>query len=73
MAWDEDGVVAVGPQALRDAVQELLVVAAGKIGAAHAAGKQHITYKRSVQLFGVEDYMPGRVAWAVPNRECVLT
>jgi hypothetical protein len=59
MAGDEDGVVAVGPQALRDAVEELLVIAAGKISAAHAAGKQHIAYKAQFSSLEWNTTCPG--------------
>ena len=38
MAGNEHRLVAHGPQALGDAVDELLVVAAGKVRAANAAG-----------------------------------
>ena len=50
MAGDEDGVVAHRPQALGDAVDQLLVVALRKIRAANAAGKQHIADKGAVDL-----------------------
>lgn len=64
---DEHCLVAHGPQALGDAVDELLVVALWKVGAAHAARKQHIAHKRPVDLRRVEHHMPRRVSGAVAH------
>ena len=50
MAGNEHGVIAHGPQTLRDAVDQIVVVALRKVGAANAARKQHIAHKRTLDL-----------------------
>ena len=72
VAGDEDGVVAHGPQALGDAVDELLVVALGEVGAADAAGKQHIAHEGVARAFVEEHHVAGGVAGAVQHFERVL-
>ncbi|MPN13388.1 hypothetical protein SDC9_160709 [bioreactor metagenome] len=67
MAGDEHRLVAHGPQALRNRVDQLLVVALGEIRAADAASEQHVAHKRPVDLRRVEDHVPGRVAGAVAH------
>src|SRR3990167_6409511 len=67
MAGDENRLVAHGPEALGDAVDELFVVALGEVGAANAAGKKHVAHKRTVDLRGVEHHMAGRVAGAMAH------
>ena len=57
VAGDENRLVAHGPQALGDGVDQLLVIALGEIRAANAAGKQHIAHKAAVNLRRVEDNM----------------
>ena len=68
MARNEHGLVAHGPQALGDAVDELLMVALREIGApSNAAGKeQHIAHKGAVDLGAWNTTCPG-VAGAVAH------
>src|SRR5256885_399338 len=54
VARDEHGLVAHGPQALDDAVDQLLVVALGKVGAADAAREQHVSHEGAVDLRRME-------------------
>ena len=54
MAWNEHCVIAHGPQALRDAGNQGVVVALWKVRAANAAGKQHIANKRTLDLRGMK-------------------
>jgi len=72
VAGDEHRVVAHGPQALRDAVDQMLVIALGEIGAADAAGEQHIANKRAVHLGRIKHHMPRRVARAMPHGQRVF-
>ena len=72
MAGDEHGLVAHRPQALDDAVDQILVVALREVGAADAAGQQHIAHKRPINLRSVEHHMAGRVARAVAHLESLV-
>ena len=65
MTGDEHRVVTHGLQALGDAVEQILVIALRKIGAAYAAGKQHVTYKSAFQLWRIKHHMARGVARAV--------
>jgi hypothetical protein len=47
MSRNEHRVIAHGPQALRDAGNQGVVVALRKVSAANATGKQHIAHKRT--------------------------
>ncbi len=67
VARDEHRLIAHGPQALRDAVDQLLVVALGEVGAADAAGKQHVAHKSAVDLRCMKHHMARRVARAVAH------
>ena len=78
MAGNEHRLIAHGPQALADAAEQLLVVALRKIGAANAAGEQHIAHKHPLRGRAVKHHMAWRVAravahgqGAVPNRDRV--
>ena len=62
MAGDEHRLIAHGPQALGDAVNELLVVALRKIRASDAARKQHIAHKAALDLRRVEHHVARCVA-----------
>lgn len=64
MAGNEHRVVAHGPQALRDAVYQMLVIALREVGAANAAGKQYIADKRAVHLGRIKHHVARRVARA---------
>ena len=68
---ESDRVVAHGPQALRDAVDQVFVVATRKIRAANAACKQHITNKCTFDFGRVKHHMAGCVAWAVAHLQRV--
>jgi hypothetical protein len=46
----EHRVIAHRPQAPGDAADQRVVVAAGKVGAADAAGKQHVAHKGALRL-----------------------
>jgi hypothetical protein len=50
MAWNKHGVVSHGPQALRDAVDQVLVITARKIGATNASSKQNVANKGAFDL-----------------------
>ena len=65
--WNEHRVVTHGPQALGDAVDQVLVVASWKIGTAYAASKQHITDKSTLDLWRIKHHMTGRVTRAVAH------
>ena len=67
MPRNEHRGVAHGPEALGDAVDQLLVVALGEIGAADAAGKQHVTDKGALDLRGVEHHVARCVARAMAH------
>ena len=71
MAGNEHRVVAHGPQALGDAVNQILVIALRKIGAAYAAGKQHITHKRAFQFGRIKHHMTRGVSRAVAHLQAV--
>jgi hypothetical protein len=43
--WNKYRVISHGPQALRDAVDQVLVVATWKVGAANASSKQNVAYE----------------------------
>lgn len=45
MAWNEHRVITHGPQTIGDAGNQLRMIATGKICAAYASGKQHITHE----------------------------
>jgi len=64
---DEHRVVAHGPKPLPDAADELGVVALGEIGAADAAGEQHVAHEGALRLHGMKHHMPRRVTRAVAN------
>ncbi len=68
MAGDEDGVVAHRPQALGDAVDQLLVVALRKVRGTNAAGKQHIADEAALNLRGMKHHMAG--VWPGVWRTC---
>ena len=72
MAGDEHRCIAHGPQPLGDGGDQLLVVALGEIGAANAAGKQHIAHEGPADLRRMEHHMSRCVAGAVAHRERVL-
>jgi len=72
MPGDEHRLVAHGPQALDDAVDQILVVAHREIRAADAARKQHIAHKGPVDLRRMEHHMPGRVPWAVAHGQRLI-
>ena len=72
MPGDEHRLVAHGPQALGDAVDQFLVVAHREIRAADAARKQHIAHKGPVDLRRVEHHMPRRVPGAVAHGQCLV-
>lgn len=67
MPWDEHRLVSHGPQPLRDAVDQILVVAHREIRAADAARKQHVAHKGPVDLRRMEHHMPRRVPGAVAH------
>ena len=69
VAGHEGGVVAQGPQALRDAVDQLRVAALRKVRAAHAARKQHIAHEGQPRIGRMKDDVAGRVAGAVAHRQ----
>ena len=71
MAWNEHRVIAHGPQALRDAGNQGVVVALRKVCAANAPSKQHIANKRTLNLGGVKHHMAWRMARAVSNVQSV--
>jgi predicted Zn-dependent protease len=64
---DEHRVVTHGPKPLGDAVDQGVMVAAGEIGAADAAGEQHVTHEAALRFLGEEHHVPRRVAWAMPH------
>ena len=71
MSWYEHRVVTHGPQALGDAIDQVLVVALREIGAANAAGKQHIADKGALDVGRIKHDMAGRVPWAVTHLQSV--
>ena len=71
MAGDEHGVIAHGPQAGLDAVNELVKVALRKIGTSDAAGKQHIADKGALELRRKKHHMAGCVTGAVAHLQGV--
>ena len=71
MAGDKHRVVAHGPQALGNAVDQRVVVALRKIGAANAAGKQHVAHKSAANVGRIKHHVAGRVAWAVAHLQGV--
>jgi len=62
---DEDRVITHGPKALLDAADELGVFALWKVGAANAAGKQHVAHKRALCLRAVKHHVAGGVVGAL--------
>ena len=72
VAWNEHRVVTHGPQTLGDAIDQVLVVAARKIGAANAACKQHIADKRTFDLGRIKHHMAWRVPRAMAHLQGVL-
>ena len=71
MAGDEHRVVAHGPQALGDAVDQILVVALGEIGAANAASEQHIADKSALYFGRIKHHVSWGVPWAVAHLQSV--
>jgi hypothetical protein len=69
MAGDEHCVVAHGPQALGDAVDQRGMVTLRKIGAPDRAGKQHVPDKGPTDLRCVKHHMPRRVARAMAHMQ----
>jgi hypothetical protein len=69
MAWNEDGVIAHGPQALSDALNELAMIALRKVCPSNAARKEHITYKSALNFGRIKHHMARRVARAVAHME----
>jgi len=56
---------------LGDAIDQVLVVALREIGAANAAGKQHIADKGALDVGRIEHDMAGRVPRAVAHLQGV--
>ncbi len=71
MSGNKDGVIAHRPQALSDAVDQIVVVALREICAANAARKQNIAYKRTLDFWRVKHHVPRCVAWTVAHLQCV--
>ncbi len=69
MPGNEHRVIAHGPELAGDAVEQLLMIAAGKIGAADRPGEQHIAHPATPRLGLVEHHMARRVARAMPHGE----
>src|SRR4051794_23620574 len=69
MAGYEGGLVAHRPQPRRDRVDQLLLVAALEIPAAHGAFEQHVADQRELRLRMMEYDVAGRVAGAVTDVE----
>ena len=69
MARHERGLVAHRPQARRDRVDQLLLVAVGEVPAADRAAEQHVADQRQLRFRVMEDDVPGRVAGAVADVE----
>ena len=59
--------VAHRPQALLDAIDQVLVIALGEIGAADAARKQNIAHKSALRLWRVKHHMARRMSWAMAH------
>ena len=57
------------PQLLRDRIEQLLVIAARKVGAADRSLEQHIADDRQLRRSMVKHHMTGRVAGAVDHVE----
>ena len=72
MAGNEHGVVAHGPQALRDAADQIVIVATREVAAPNAACKQHIAHKRTLEFRRVKHHMAGRVPRAMTHLQGVL-
>ena len=69
MAGDELGLIAQGPEPLGDGIEQLLMVAAGKICPPDRALEQHIADQRQMAGGMVEDNMAGCVARAMIDIE----
>ena len=69
MPWNENHVVAQGPELLTNGIQQCGMVTTGKVGATDGTLEQHVSHQRQ-PAFGVEeDQVPGRVARAVQYLE----
>jgi hypothetical protein len=71
MAWNEHCVIAHGPQTLRDAGNQGVVVTLWKISSANAAREQNIAHKSTLDFRGMKHHMTRGVARAVPHIQCV--
>jgi hypothetical protein len=71
MAWNEHRVIAHGPQTLRDAGNQGVVIALWKISSANAARKQNIAHKGTLYFRRVKNHMTWRVARAMSHVQCV--
>src|SRR5204863_4465094 len=69
VAWDKAHVIAQRPQALGDGRQQLLVIAARKIGAADRAAEQYIPHKRHLYSGMEEHDVPGCMPGAMSHPE----
>jgi hypothetical protein len=71
MAWNEHRVIAHGPQTLRDAGDQSVVITLWKISSANAARKQNIAHKGTFDFWGMKHHMTRRVARAMSHVQCV--
>ena len=72
MSRNEHGVVAHGPQALDDAHDECVEIAAWKVSSADAPREQDITDERDLRIGIVEHHMARRVSRAVPDVQSAI-
>jgi hypothetical protein len=71
MPWNEHSVIAHGPQTLRDAGNQGVVITLWKISSANAARKQNIAHKSTFDFRRVKHHMTWRVARAMTHVQCV--
>jgi hypothetical protein len=72
VSGDKDGVIPHGPQAFADAAEQLGMVAARKIGATYAPGKQHVAHKGAPGLGAEKHHMAGRMPRAMAHQQRAL-
>ena len=72
MPWNKHRIVPHRPEALCDAVNQVLVVAAWKVCATNASSKQDIANKSAFDFGRIKHHMAWGVAWAVAYLQSVL-
>ena len=70
VAGNEGSLASHRPQPLGDRIKQILVIAAGEVGASDRSLEQHIANQRELRFGMVEDNVPGGVPGAVAHAEC---